>query len=172
MADQQPSHIAGGHLVVGPEGCRLIVAALELAMRGAERNGVAYRGRSRWSDVEWLHAQARLVAQGEVAVVAAENTGEAFTALLPSSDATVSAAQAAQILGITRQAVGAAIRRGDLAARREAGRYVLAETDVRQYAAGRGNGGRRVPGHVAGGPDRAAADLAGAAHPRRGDRAR
>jgi Helix-turn-helix domain len=63
---------------------------------------------------------------------------------MPSSEAEqVGSAEAARILGVSRQAAGKAIRAGRLPASRRAGRYELAETDVRMFAAARQ--GRRSP---------------------------
>ena len=159
MADQ-PSHIAGGHLVVGPEGCRLIVAAVDLALKAADRDGVNVRGRSQWGAVEWLYAQARIVAGGQAGLVASGNdasvNAEASWSLdLAESEAWWTTSEAARFLGLTRGGVTAAIRRGELPATRHGRAWLVREADVRTARQGGGADGARVHGRVAGGPDRA-----------------
>lgn len=111
---ERPSAIVGDHLVLNRDGARLLLAALELAMSNAERNGVNARGRDRWDDVQWLAAQARTVAAG-----AAGGTGGTVWRLdLGASDGTWSTRQAAALLKVTPRAVVKAIDAGDLPAER------------------------------------------------------
>lgn len=134
---ERPSAIVGDHLVLNRDGARLLLAALELAMSNAERNGVNARGRDRWDDVQWLAAQARTVAAG-----AAGGTGGTVWRLdLGASDGTWSTRQAAALLKVTPAPWSRPSTPGTCPPRGSAASGLLRELDVRQYA-GRRNGGR------------------------------
>jgi hypothetical protein len=129
-----------GRVVLGPDGVRLVLAAIEAAWRGqARRNG----GAVPTSDLAWLCASlAAASARGS----AAATSGRRFTLAVPSSEATVTVAEAAAILHISGSAVRKPIKAGRLTARRHGGVWVLAEAEVRQAGTRRTDGSRRQPG--------------------------
>ena len=115
---ERPSAIVAGQLVLTRRGAGMLLAALQLAMKHAERDAVSYQGRSQWDDVSWLREQARLVAEGRTGPASADSADETvpvrFRVTLPGSEVIWGTRQAAELAGVTRRAVVAAIRRGDL----------------------------------------------------------
>jgi hypothetical protein len=113
-------------------GRRLVLAALELALRNAPA-GFRFAAASGESDFAWLKHQCEVVASGDAG---SGSTAVRWELDLASCDATWSTGQAAGFLCVTPRAVVAAIERGDLEATRVGLRaWALREQDVRAYAA-------------------------------------
>ena len=137
MTGERPSQIVAANLVLNQRGAVMLLAALDAALKLADRSGVDYQGRSAYSDVEWLRTQARLVAAGRTGPAgSADGTApRPFRLEVPSSDAIWSTRQAAALLRCTPRAVVKAIRAGHLPAERIDRTWVLREADVRAHAA-------------------------------------
>ena len=159
---ERPSAIVAGQLVLTRRGAGMLLAALQLAMKHAERDAVSYQGRSQWDDVSWLREQARLVAEGRTGPASADSADGTvpvpFRVTLPGSEVIWGTRQAAELAGVTRRAVVAAIRRGDLPATRVGREWVVRELEARQYAGRNGRGVEHTgtearPGSAAGRED-------------------
>ena len=136
MSRVRPSVIAGEDLVLNRDGARLVVAALELALRQAGRDGLDVRKRAGWTDVEWLLASARAVAAGNTPAAAGTAAGTAegsFRVDLPDSapvQEMLTTAGAANLLGVTPRAVVKRIAAGRLPATRVGREWAISEWDA------------------------------------------
>lgn len=131
---ERPSRIVhgSGEVVLNAKGARLVLAALELALRTAPP-GYRFAVASGESDFAWLKHQCEVVASGDAGSGSAAVRWELD---LESCDGTWSTGQAAGFLRVTPRAVVAAIERGDLEATRVGRRaWALREVDVRAHAA-------------------------------------
>ena len=123
-----------------PRGCRMVLAALDAALKLANRSGVDYRGRSQFGEFETLREVCRLGAQppSPTSGVSPDGTTPVpFRVTLPSSGPIpelLTTREAASILGITRRAVRKRITAGDLPARRYGRELLMLEYDVRHAA--------------------------------------
>jgi excisionase family DNA binding protein len=139
-----------GRVVLGPDGVRMVTAAVELALRAAGRNGGAARVTD---DVAHLREVLRVAGLAGCAPVTA---GVPWRLDLPASDVRVTVAQAAAIHRVSQAAIRKAIGAGRLPAERYGSRWLIRETDARQLQVRRQDGRRSGrPEHAGGrGPDR------------------
>jgi hypothetical protein len=128
VSGERPASLADpdGSVWLSPHGARLVHLALALLLRQAHRTGATPA-----SDLAYLAMVVRLA----VARADGADPGTAkatWMVTLPASDALVTAAEAAAILGVTSRAVRKAISQGRLpGARRLSSGWVIPEYEVR-----------------------------------------
>lgn len=116
----------GDDVVLTRRGAQLVDAALELVTRhAAARNG----GIRSSAEFDRLRTVVRLAAEGRTR----PTSSQPFTAVLPSSEARVTVAEAAAIHGVTSETIRKAIVAGRLAAERHGQSWSIRETDARQF---------------------------------------
>jgi excisionase family DNA binding protein len=157
----KPAELHGpyGEVILSPAGVRLCAAALMIVANLTDEEVASALHRRRpgrgdgaaplTDDVAYLRTVLRL-AQDRAAGNTSESYGERVTILLPSSEARLTTAEAAAILGVSEQAVRAAARQGRYGAARPGRDWSLSEWEVRM-AAGKGRRrGRRADGDRSG----------------------
>jgi len=126
----RPSRIilVTGELALNQRGAEMLLAALDKTLQGTPPR---YRGRSSYSELDWLYEQARIVASGSVSGTPLA----VFRAEVPASGSHyITTAEAAGILGITERAVTKRIAAGQLRAERHGRPWWLDERAVREAA--------------------------------------
>jgi excisionase family DNA binding protein len=122
-----------GYVILSPAGVRVCAAALRIVTGVVASRGAGAVPPS--GDLELVREVLRL-AQERAAGCAPATEGERFVIDLPASDGTVTVAQAAEIRGVSPQAIRKAIKAGKLPARRQGSQWAVQEQAVRE-AAGR-----------------------------------
>ena len=134
--DNRPAWLSAGHVVLDRRGAAMVLVALELARRSRQvRDGDAALS----ADFAWIYETCRIAA-GSFPPATADR---AVRVILPSSEAVLTTAKAAAILGQTVQAVRKAAQAGRHGATRHGRVWVLNEVQVRQAAGKRRRHGKQ-----------------------------
>jgi len=148
MPAEPPAELSGpdGRVVLSSAGVRLCALAIDAATgQAAHRDG----GSAAADALAYLRTVLRL-AQERAAGCAPATTGRPFRVYLPSSDALVTVTEAAEVLGVSAQAVRQGLASGRLPGRRYGRVWLLPEVGVRAAAGRRRRGrGRPIPGVLA-----------------------